>query len=115
VSFREEFELGERDTFVSNHGVTVATQFIMIPEGEGLVAEVGASAKGPVQWFNRVRKGKQIELSRSDCDALTVVIKDIQLTWPKELTMDQLDKMGLGAEALITRKVIGAVAGRCEE
>jgi hypothetical protein len=115
VNFREEFELSERDTFVSNHGVTVATKFIMVLEGDGLVAELGASAKGPVEWVERVRKGKQIELSRSDCDALAVVVRDIQFNWPKEVTMDQLRKMGPAAEGLVTRKVIGTVSGKCEE
>lgn len=115
VHFREDFELGEKDTFVSNHGVSVATKYIMSIAGEGIVAQIGVSANGPIKWVDRVRKGKQFELHRSDCDSLMVLIKDIQFTLPKELTMDQLTQMGPVAEALVTRKVIGVVTGKCEE
>lgn len=113
-NFREEFELGEQDTFVSNHGVTVATNRIYVGE-EGLVADVGASATGSVEWFDTVRRGEQIKLLRADCKTLMVVVRDIQLTKPNELTWELIRQLGPVGEALVTRKVTGTVTGRCEE
>lgn len=115
VWFKEVFSLGEQDTFVSDYGVTVSTGSIGDLQGHGLSAWVGASSSGAVSYGDVVYKGKQIELSRQDCDSLMVVIKDIQFTWPKDITPAQLNSLGPAGEGLVSRKVTGFVSGKCEE
>ena len=114
ISFSEEFTLGERDTYASPHGVSVRTQFIMIND-QGTVAEIGASAVGPVEWLDTMTRGQQINLTRSDCDRLLVTIRDVQFHPNEGMTFEQLRKMGPMAELLVTRKVIGTIKGHCEE
>ncbi|WP_415755545.1 hypothetical protein [Pseudomonas leptonychotis] len=117
VNFKESFELKERDTYIGEHEVMVRVLEIrdMSYMGKGLEADVGVSAHGQEAYFEAVTKGKIYDLSRSDCDRLKVVIKDIQIIIPNGMTWADLYKIGPGAEALIRRKVIGTVTGKCEE
>ncbi len=115
IRFNEDFTLGEKDSFVSKHGVTVKVGDIYSLEGRGVLANVGASPEGPVEYLDSYSKGAQISLARNDCDSLLVVVRDIELSWPSSIPREDLLKMGPGAERFITRKVTGSVSGKCEE
>jgi hypothetical protein len=117
VNFKESFDLKERDTYVGEYGVMVQVSEIrdMSYMGRGLEADVGVSADGQVEYFDAVTKGKTYDLSRSDCDRLKVVIKDIQIIIPDGMTWAELYKIGPGAEVMIKRRVIGTITGKCEE
>ena len=117
VNFKESFDLKERDIYVGEHGVMVQVSEIrdMSYMGRGLEADVGVSADGQVKYFDAVTKGKTYDLSRSDCDRLKVVIKDIQIIIPDGMTWADLYKIGPGAEVMIKRRVIGTITGKCEE
>jgi hypothetical protein len=110
--FTEDFSLHERDSYISKHGITVQTQFIAVG-GEGFRAQVGASAQGPVEDMPYVGKGAQIPLQRDDCDSLLVTIRDITLSKPPGISEQELRAMGMAAEGLITRTVVGTISGKC--
>lgn len=115
IRITEDFTLGEKGSFVSKQGVTVKVEDIFEREGHGVLANIGASAEGVVNYLDSYSKGAQIPLSRKDCDSIFVVIQDIELSWPSAISREDLLKMGPGAAAFITRKVTGTVSGKCEQ
>jgi len=111
--FSQTVEMREGDTEVI-HGVTVKVGSIGFnPDLGGYFAKV--TAYDSYGENGCATKGCEFSITRTGCNEFRVHIKDIQITTTDpRLTLDDLDKMGIAAEAFMRRKVTLIIEGRCQ-
>jgi hypothetical protein len=111
ISFAEDRTLHERESAVLHGVIVTAGDFVV---DVGITMRLSVSVDGREQYSGRSRAGNVIQLYRRDCDTLTVTIKNVNFNITNGMTLEQLEKLGMMAEAFVDRNAVVTLSGHCE-